>query len=332
MLDNKSILITGGTGSFGQKFTETLLSRYNPRKVIIFSRDEQKHFAMSQRFPASKYPCMRYFIGDIRDKSRLEMAFSDVDYIVHAAAMKHVPLSEYNPIECVRTNIMGAQNIIEAATSTGVKKVVALSTDKACNPVNLYGATKLASDKLFISANNYARARYSVVRYGNVIGSKGSVVPFFLKLKNEKKLPITDIRMTRFWITLQQSVDFVLARLEDMIGGELFVPRIPSMRITDLAKAINPEAEFEIVGIRPGEKLHEIMISVDDARNTEDMGEYYIVKPQLDFWAEREREVGASVSSEFEYTSEKNDHWISVEDMSEIIDVHKAGDLQHIKV
>lgn len=318
MLDGKTILITGGTGSFGQKLTETLLSRFKPRKIIIFSRDEQKHFSMAQKFPESKYECIRYFIGDVRDKARLELAFRDVEYVVHAAAMKHVPLAEYNPIECVKTNILGAQNIIEVATAVGVNRVIALSTDKACNPINLYGATKLASDKLFISANNYARAIYSVVRYGNVIGSNGSVIPYFLRIRNNKVFPITDQRMTRFWLSLQESVDFVISRLIEMRGGELFVPKIPSMRITDLAAAIDPQAKLEVIGIRPGEKLHETLISVDDARDTWDMKDHYLVVS---------RAAGTSVipgtaravGEDFNYSSDANDQWISAEQMRSTI-------------
>ena len=328
MLNDKVVLITGGTGSFGQKLTETLLDRYRLKRLIIFSRDEQKHFRMGQKFPDSKYQCIRYFIGDIRDKSRLELAFRDVDYIVHAAAMKHVPLSEYNPIECVRTNILGAQNLIEVATAVGVKKVIALSTDKACNPINLYGATKLASDKLFISANNYARAVYSVVRYGNVIGSNGSVIPFFLKIRDRGRFPITDPRMTRFWISLQQSVDFVIARLLEMQGGELFVPKIRSMRITDLAEAIDPDAEIDVVGIRPGEKLHETLISEDDARATHETDQYFVVSSDSSRTAGRVGSPGRNVPEDFRYSSDLNSEWISVEEMRTIINEELLPELQ----
>ncbi|MCK5232726.1 MAG: UDP-N-acetylglucosamine 4,6-dehydratase (inverting) [Desulfobulbaceae bacterium] len=323
MLNGKNILITGGTGSFGHKCTETILKRYKPRRLIIFSRDEYKQFKMAQIFPHSKYECMRYFIGDVRDKERLYRALRGVDYVIHAAAMKHVPASEYNPFEAVKTNILGAQNLINVAIDHKVKRVVALSTDKAANPVNLYGATKLCSDKLFIAGNSYAQGDktwFCVVRYGNVVGSRGSVIPFFIKKKTDGLLPITDPRMTRFWITLEQGVDFVLNCLETMVGGELFVPKIPSMKITDLATAICPECKTEIIGIRSGEKLHEVMISKDDARNTVEFDDYYVIKPSFRFFQRHFNEKGSKpVPEDFEYSSDTNPSWLSVEDLREII-------------
>ena len=323
MLNGKNILITGGTGSFGHKCTETILKRYKPRRLIIFSRDEYKQFKMAQIFPHSKYECMRYFIGDVRDKERLYRALKGVDYVIHAAAMKHVPASEYNPFEAVKTNILGAQNLINVAIDHKVKRVVALSTDKAANPVNLYGATKLCSDKLFIAGNSYAQGDktwFCVVRYGNVVGSRGSVIPFFIKKKTDGLLPITDPRMTRFWITLEQGVDFVLNCLETMVGGELFVPKIPSMKITDLATAICPECKTEIIGIRSGEKLHEVMISKDDARNTVEFDDYYVIKPSFRFFQRHFNEKGSKpVPEDFEYSSDTNPSWLSVEDLREII-------------
>ncbi|MEA1866992.1 MAG: UDP-N-acetylglucosamine 4,6-dehydratase (inverting), partial [Thermodesulfobacteriota bacterium] len=297
--------------------------RYKPRRLIIFSRDEYKQFKMAQIFPHSKYECMRYFIGDVRDKERLYRALKGVDYVIHAAAMKHVPASEYNPFEAVKTNILGAQNLINVAIDHKVKRVVALSTDKAANPVNLYGATKLCSDKLFIAGNSYAQGDktwFCVVRYGNVVGSRGSVIPFFIKKKTDGLLPITDPRMTRFWITLEQGVDFVLNCLETMVGGELFVPKIPSMKITDLATAICPECKTEIIGIRSGEKLHEVMISKDDARNTVEFDDYYVIKPSFRFFQRHFNEKGGKpVPGDFEYSSDTNPSWLSVEYLREII-------------
>jgi len=283
-LNDKVVLITGGTGSFGNEFTSMVLQRFKPRKLIVFSRDELKQYEMAQRFPAEKYPCMRYFIGDVRNRDRLEMAMRGVDYVVHAAAMKHVPIAEYNPFECVYTNILGAENVVTAAIRQGVKRVVALSTDKAANPINLYGATKLASDKIFVAANNLAGGdgtRFCVVRYGNVVGSRGSVVPFFRKLIEEKAeyLPITDERMTRFWITLPQGVNFVLSSMALMQGGEIFVPKIPSMRMTELASTLAPNMKIKIVGIRPGEKLHEVMVPEDDGRSTLEIADRYLILP-----------------------------------------------------
>ncbi len=280
---DKVVLITGGTGSFGKKLTEVLLTRQPPRKLIIFSRDELKQHEMRQTFSEEKYPCMRYFIGDVRDRDRLYRALDGVDFVIHAAALKQVPTAEYNPLETIRTNVLGAANVIDAAIDRNVQSVVALSTDKAANPINLYGATKLCSDKLFVAGNSYVgserKTRFSVVRYGNVVGSRGSVVPFFLRMRKTGKLPITDLRMTRFWINLQQGVDFVLESLKRMEGGEIFVPKIPSMRLVDLAKAIAPECKQVEVGIRPGEKLHEVMIPADEARNCLEFDDHFALLP-----------------------------------------------------
>ena len=323
MLNNKTILITGGTGSFGKKCTEIILQKYKPRRLIIFSRDELKQFEMAQQFPDSKYDCIRYFIGDVRDKERLNRAFTNVDYVIHAAAIKQVPAAEYNPFEAVKTNILGAQNVINVAIDKGVQKVIALSTDKAVNPINLYGATKLCSDKLFIAGNSYVgqdHTIFSVVRYGNVAGSRGSVIPFFLKKKEEGVLPITDPRMTRFWITLEQGVDFVLKNLEIMVGGELFVPKIPSMNMMDLAKAIAPECETKIIGIRPGEKLHEVMVPKDDAHRTVEYEDKFIIKPDFRFFGRRFNSNGGKpVSEGFEYNSETNPWKLSIDEMKGII-------------
>lgn len=317
ILENKTVLVTGGTGSFGKKFTKEAL-RLGAKKVIVFSRDELKQYEMRQEFEDSR---IRFFIGDVRDKERLYRAFEGVDIVVHAAAMKHVEACEYNPFEAVKTNIHGAQNIIEAAIDKGVEKVIALSTDKAAAPVNLYGATKLASDKLFIAANAYVgekNTKFSVVRYGNVVGSRGSVVPFFKKIKNTGILPVTDERMTRFWITLDQGVQFVIDNLERMHGGELFVPKIPSMNIFDLAKAIGPECEINIVGIRAGEKLHETMITEDDARHTVEFDDYYVIAPEFNWWA-KEIRGGKPLPEGFEYNSSINDKWLTVEELQDII-------------
>lgn len=323
MLNNKKILITGGTGSFGKKAVETILENYQPTKMIVFSRDELKQFEMAQRFSALKYKCMRYFIGDVRDKGRLQRAFHGVDYVIHAAALKQVPAAEYNPFEAVKTNIVGAQNVINAAIDQKVKRVIALSTDKAANPINLYGATKLCSDKLFIAGNAFVGRDdtiFSVVRYGNVLGSRGSVVPFFMERRKTGVLPITDIRMTRFWITLEKGVNFVLESLERMVGGELFVPKIPSMNINELAKAIAPECKINVVGIRPGEKLHEIMVPRDDARNTVEFHDHYVIKPQFYFFGRRFEENGSkSVSEDFEYSSDTNPWKLSVDEMKEMV-------------
>jgi UDP-N-acetylglucosamine 4,6-dehydratase/5-epimerase len=323
MLNNKTILITGGTGSFGKKCTETILTRYKPKRLIIFSRDELKQFEMAQTFSTGKYPCMRYFIGDVRDKERLYRAFRNVDIVIHAAALKQVPAAEYNPFEAVKTNILGAQNVINIAIDKGVRRVIALSTDKAANPINLYGATKLCSDKLFIAGNSYVgheETIFSVVRYGNVAGSRGSVIPFFLKEKGKGVLPITDSLMTRFWITLEQGVDFVFKCLEIMVGGELFVPKIPSMNMMDLAKAIAPECKTEIIGIRPGEKLHEIMVPRDEAHRTIEYDDKYIIQPDFRFFARRfNPNSGKPVPEGFEYNSETNPWKLSIDEMKEII-------------
>ncbi|WP_339672333.1 UDP-N-acetylglucosamine 4,6-dehydratase (inverting) [Dasania marina] len=324
VFNKKTILITGGTGSFGKKCVETLLSRYQPRKVIIFSRDELKQFDMQQVFNA---PCMRYFIGDVRDKSRLMQACNGVDYIIHAAALKQVPAAEYNPMECIKTNINGAENVIDAAIANKVQKVIALSTDKAANPVNLYGATKLCSDKLFVAANNMVGAdypRFSVVRYGNVVGSRGSVVPFFKGLLKggEQTLPITDANMTRFWITLQQGVDFVFKSFERMYGGEIFVPRIPSVKITDVAEAVAPSLQHEIVGVRPGEKMHEKMVPSDDGYRTIEFTDHFVITPSIkfsdgdvDYCRNACGERGSYAESGFCYDSGSNPEFLSVEDI-----------------
>ena len=324
MLNDKVILITGGTGSFGKKATEIILKRYKPQKLIIFSRDELKQFEMAQIYSPEKYPCMRYFIGDVRDKERLYRAFYGVDYVIHAAALKQVPTAEYNPFEAVKTNIIGAENVVNAAIDSDVKRVVALSTDKAAAPINLYGATKLCSDKLFISSNVYSGhhgTRFAVVRYGNVVGSRGSVIPFFKKMKPTGVLPVTDPRMTRFWITLEQGVNFVIRCLEMMSGGELFVPKIPSMNIMELAKAIAPECKYEIVGIRPGEKLHEVMILEDDSRHTLEFDKYYIVEPEFNWWSNQNHIAngGKPVKEGFRYASDTNDRWLTVEELRNLI-------------
>jgi len=337
MLNDKVVLVTGGTGSFGKKFTELVLQRYTPRKLIVFSRDELKQFEMQQRFPESRFACMRYFIGDVRDKERLHRAFDGVDIIVHAAALKQVPTAEYNPIEAIRTNVLGAANVIDAAIDHNVQKVIALSTDKAANPINLYGATKLCSDKLFIAGNNYSgyhATKFSVVRYGNVVGSRGSVIPFFLKSRANGVLPITDPRMTRFWITLEQGVEFVLQCLDRMEGGELFVPKIPSMNIMDLAKALAPECRTHIVGIRPGEKVHEVMITEDDARNTYEYETYYAILPAFHDWdraAYVGRNGGRECETGFRYSSDKNTRWLSLAELQEMIrGAEETNELQHV--
>lgn len=327
MFDNKTILITGGTGSFGKKYTETLLRLYSPKKIIIFSRDELKQFEMQQTYNDS---CMRYFIGDVRDKERLTMAMRGVDYVIHAAALKQVPAAEYNPMECIKTNINGAENVIHAALHNKVKKVIALSTDKAASPINLYGATKLASDKLFVAANNISGAQdtlFSVVRYGNVVGSRGSVVPFFKKLLAEQTdhLPITHLEMTRFWITLQQGVDFVLKNFSRMSGGEIFVPKIPSIKITDLATAMAPELPIKEIGIRPGEKLHEVMCPEDDSYHTFEFGDHFVIAPTIrffsrsnDFSTNQMGENAQPVEPGFEYNSLSNNDYLNVEQILEL--------------
>lgn len=322
MFNNKSILITGGTGSFGKKYVHTLLARYQPRRIVVLSRDELKQYEMLQEFSS---PTLRYFLGDVRDSQRLIQAMKGIDYVIHAAALKQVPAAEYNPMECIKTNIHGAENVIRAALECGVDKVIALSTDKAANPINLYGATKLASDKLFVAANNMAGAErtvFSVVRYGNVVGSRGSVVPFFKKLVAEgaTELPITDVRMTRFWITLQQGVDFVLNNFARMHGGEIFVPKIPSIRITDLATAIAPELPHRVVGIRPGEKLHEIMCPADDSHLTLEFDDHYVLQPTIrfynraqDYTVNGKGECGRPVGQGFEYHSGTNPDFLNLQ-------------------
>jgi UDP-N-acetylglucosamine 4,6-dehydratase len=326
MFDNKSVLITGGTGSFGRHFVKTLLSRYRPKRIIVYSRDELKQFEMQQEFDSS---AMRFFIGDVRDPDRLCQAMRQVDYVVHAAALKQVPAAEYNPMECIKTNIHGAENVINAAIENEVEKVIALSTDKAANPINLYGATKLVSDKLFVAANNVTgghKTRFSVVRYGNVVGSRGSVVPYFRRLVREgaKELPITDPRMTRFWITLQQGIDFVLKNFERMHGGEIFVPKISSMRVVDLAKAMAPGLPTQIVGIRPGEKLHEVMCPKDDSHRTIEFRDHFVISPTIVFFNpisydhSASGEEGQPVSDGFEYNSGTNSHFLTVEELRRV--------------
>lgn len=320
MFDDKSLLITGGTGSFGKAFVRSVLAKHQPRRLVIYSRDELKQFEMQQEFD---HPCLRFFIGDVRDAERMRRAMSGVDYAVHAAALKQVPAAEYNPMECIKTNIYGAQNVIDAAIDAGVKKVVALSTDKAANPVNLYGATKLASDKLFVAANNMVGSnptRFCVVRYGNVVGSRGSVVPFFRQLiaKGATDLPITDARMTRFWITLDQGVEFVMQSFGRMFGGEVFVPKIPSATVTDLATAIAPGLPQRIIGVRPGEKLHEVMVPRDDARLTLEFDDHFVIQPTIAFHDHPDYSVnalgqrGRPVDPEFEYSSGENADFLDV--------------------
>ena len=333
MFNNKNILITGGTGSFGKKYVKTLLELYAPNKIIIFSRDELKQFEMQQDF---NQPCMRYFIGDVRDKERLTQAMNGVDFVIHAAALKQVPAAEYNPMECIKTNINGAENVISAALANDVEKVIALSTDKAANPVNLYGATKLVSDKLFVAANNISgghNTTFSVVRYGNVVGSRGSVVPFFQKLINEgaTEIPVTHEEMTRFWITLQDGVNFVLKNFGRMLGGEIFVPKIPSMRIMDLAKAMAPNLEISIIGIRPGEKLHEIMCPSDDSYHTFEYEDHFVIAPSIqfssrsnDFTVNALKEKGHQVEHGFEYNSQNNPHFLSPD---ELLSFNKLAEL-----
>ena len=328
-LSGKSILITGGTGSFGKMFTKLILERYpGVKRLVIFSRDEQKHFNMAMEFPESKFPAMRYFIGDVRNKERLDRAFEGIDIVIHAAAMKHVHIAEYNPSECIMTNIKGAENVISSALKCGVKNVVALSTDKACAPINLYGATKLTSDKLFIAANNIKGSRnikFSVVRYGNVMGSNGSVMPFFLKKRKEGVLPITDKKMTRFNISLQDGCQMVFDAIEKSWGGELFVPKIPSYRIVDVASAIGPECIQKVVGIRPGEKVHEEMITVSDALNTYDIGKYYAILPQQTVFKRDEfiKHFNAKpVDPNFSYNSGNNEEWETVESLRKLIKIH----------
>ena len=326
MFDGQSILITGGTGSFGRYFVKTLLKRCRPKRVVVYSRDELKQFEMGQVFGEK---CMRYFIGDVRDAPRLNTAMTDVDCVVHAAALKQVPAAEYNPMECIKTNVIGAQNVIDAAMANNVKKVIALSTDKAANPINLYGATKLCADKLFMAANNMAGqkvTRFSVVRYGNVVGSRGSVIPYFKKLiyGGARELPITDERMTRFWITLSEGVDFVMRAFSRMKGGEMFVPKIPSAKITDIARALSPDIPFRIIGIRPGEKLHEVMCPADDSHLTLEFENHYVIQPSLvyisnmDYSVDGEGVSGSPVPMGFEYNSGTNPNFLSIEQIRAI--------------
>ncbi len=330
MLNNKCILITGGTGSFGKKMVQIILTQFKPKKLIIFSRDELKQFEMSQKFSMKKYPCIRYMLGDVRDKERLYQAFSGVDYVIHAAALKQVPTAEYNPEEFIKTNVLGGMNVIDACLYNNVKNVIALSTDKACNPINLYGATKLCSDKLFTAANVYAGSnkatRFAVVRYGNVLGSRGSVIPFFKERAQTGALPVTDAAMTRFWITLDQAVYFVLASLKKMKGGEIFIPRIPSMKIVDLAKAIAPDCKIEIIGIRPGEKVHELLLSEDEARNAVQFKECFIVQPNnqpreyLFEFTRSGNNNGQLCREGFTYTSDNNTEWLGVDDLRRLVE------------
>jgi len=328
VFNGKNIFITGGTGSFGKKYTEILLKQYKPNKIIIFSRDELKQYEMAQHFRES---CMRFFIGDVRDGDRLKRAMDGVDYVIHAAALKHVPIAEYNPMECIKTNIHGAQNVIDAALECKVQKVIALSTDKAANPINLYGATKLASDKLFVAANNIRgtqHTQFSVVRYGNVLGSRGSVVPLFKKLLAEgfKELPITELEMTRFWITLEQGVHFVLKNFERMQGGEIFIPKIPSMKMVDLAKSMAPHLGIKVIGIRPGEKMHEIMVPKDDSHLTLEFHDHYVIQPTIQFSQKANftcnaiGEKGTLVQQGFEYSSETNTQWLDAKGLMKMID------------
>ncbi len=333
MFNNKSILVTGGTGSFGNAYIKYILDNYNPKKIIIYSRDELKQFNMQNKF--KEFDCMRYFIGDVRDYPRLKLATREVDILIHAAALKHVPAAEYNPTECIRTNINGAENIIQACLENEIKKVVALSTDKAANPINLYGATKLVSDKLFISANNLVGDRdinFSVVRYGNVINSRGSIVPFFKKLIDESAeyFPITDNRMTRFLITLNQSVEFVISCIENMKGGEIFVPKLPSIYIRDLASAMDPQKEQRIIGIRPGEKIHEIMCPVDESMRTIEFSKYYLIMPTIDikekienkeYFTSSLNETGKSVADDFEYNSGNNKNFLSIDEIHSFLEI-----------
>lgn len=328
-LNNKSVLITGGTGSLGKELTKTILNKWpNIKRLVIFSRDEQKQFQMAQEFPDSKYDAIRYFIGDVRDFDRLKKAMKGIQYVIHTAAMKHVPIAEYNPMECVKTNVLGAENVVNAALETEVENVVALSTDKAAAPINLYGATKLCSDKLFVAANNikgWNKIKFSVVRYGNVMGSNGSVIPFFLNKRKEGVLPITDPNMTRFNISLQGGVDLVLHAMETAWGGEIFVPKIPSYRITDVAKAVAPECEQKVVGIRPGEKVHEEMITSSDSFTTYDLGKYYAILPQVTNWKLDDfiqHFKAKKVTQGFQYNSGENDEWVSIEELRSLIIEH----------
>jgi UDP-N-acetylglucosamine 4,6-dehydratase len=319
-LTGKSVLITGGTGSLGKRLVKKLLAEHRPKKIIILSRDELKQHEMAIRF---KDDSLRFFIGDVRDRERLNRAFNGVDYVIHAAALKQVPAAEYNPYEFIKTNVLGAQNVIDAAVDAGVKKVIALSTDKAANPINLYGATKLCSDKLFIAGNSYAGSqptRFSVVRYGNVVGSRGSVIPLFKKLKSTGVLPVTDTEMTRFWITIEQGAEFVLKSLHSMHGGEIFVPKIPSASIIDVARAIAPEAKIDVVGIRPGEKLHEVLISEENGRETLEYDGYFVIQPMFQWWDDERKAGGTPVAAHFSYASDTNPDVLSIDRIKAMID------------
>ena len=327
---NQVVLVTGGTGSFGKKFVETMLRDYHPRKIIVFSRDELKQHEM--RISGFDHPDLRYFIGDVRDLNRLSRAMQGVDIVVHTAALKQVPACEYNPMEAIKTNVLGSSNVIEAALDTGVSKVMALSTDKAVNPINLYGATKLAAEKLFVQSNAYAggtATRYSSVRYGNVVGSRGSVIPVFLNQKNKEKLTITDVRMTRFWITLDQGISFVIRCIEQMQGGEVFVPKIPSMKVVDLAKVIAPDAELEAIGIRPGEKLHEVLIHEDEARLTIELEDMFVVQPSEALWfGHAWQDIGQPLPDGFRFASDSNSDWLSIDQIKEIVSQIEAEKIE----
>lgn len=326
LLNGKVVLVSGGTGSFGKQFVETVLNKHAPKKLIIFSRDELKQFDMAQLYSEQRYPCMRYFIGDVRDRDRLYRAMDGVDIVIHAAALKQVPTAEYNPIEVIKTNVLGGANIIDAAIDRNVQKVIALSTDKAANPINLYGATKLCSDKLFVAANGYSghhKTRFSVVRYGNVVGSRGSVIPFFVQRRSTGVLPITDPKMTRFWITLEEAVTFVLNCLGRMEGGEIFVPKIPSMNIVDLARAIAPDCRLDIVGVRPGEKLHETMVPEDDARNTVEYDDCFVIRPHaLNGNGHCNGNGGKPCGAGFRYSSDNNPRWLTMVELQQWVDGH----------
>ena len=336
MLNGKNILITGGTGSFGKKMVQIVLAQYKPKKLVIFSRDELKQFEMAQRFNPAQHPCLQYVLGDVRDRARLTRVFNGIDYVIHSAALKQVPAAEHNPEEYIKTNVLGAMNVIEAALDNHVQKVIALSTDKAANPINLYGATKLCSDKLFVAANIYSGAqgtKFSVVRYGNVLGSRGSVVPFFKERAATGILPITDERMTRFWITLDQAVHFVIYSLGTATGGEIFVPRIPSMKIIDLAKAICPECKVEVIGIRPGEKLHETLISEDEARNSVEFRQCYIIQPdptrRKELLGHDKKDGGRLCPESFRYTSDGNQDWLTVKELRSLTEkIHQDYEIE----
>ena len=336
VIDGKTILITGGTGSFGKRFIKRMLAEHRPKKLIIYSRDELKQYEMSRTLSPERYPQLRYFLGDVRDYSRLLRAFKGVDVVVHAAALKHVPAAEYNPFEFIRTNVMGAQNVIEAAVERGVKHVVALSTDKASSPINLYGATKLCSDKLFVAGNSYSGeggTKFSVVRYGNVVGSRGSVIPFFMNIRDQGVIPITDARMTRFWITLDEGIDLVIMALEKMKGGEIFVPKISSMRVSELAAALAPNAKIEIIGIRPGEKLHECMIGEDDAPYTSEFERHFVIAPVTHDRAKDPDKYGGGrqVGDGFKYTSDANTMWMTKEQLLKVLADYRLSGAELIK-